>query len=129
MEREIMELRNQLAGQNHTASSSPISQTHLGLSAQGNNFGLNQPTFGQPVPQISPSPLDQYMGSHEAVASLLDLKSGGDSVFGRSPTANARPSRRLEGVVMTYDQVEELFRVSVTMGHRPCIPEFLLITV
>lgn len=110
MEREIQELRAQLAGHTSTNSSSPVNQTHALPMAQ-NSFALAQQGYGQPVLQISPSPLDQYMGSHEAVASLLDLKSGGDGAFGRSPKPNAKPSRRLEAVVLSHDQIEELFRM------------------
>ena len=62
-------------------------------------------TYAIPIPSL-PSNLDQYMGSHDAVSSLLDLKSGVDGYM-RSP--DGRPLRRLEGTVLTADQVQELF--------------------
>jgi hypothetical protein len=105
MEREIVELRNQLA--NQQGLTSPSAQTH---PSQG-HFGLTPAPLGQAVPHISPSPLDQYMGSQDAVAGLLDLKSGGENRFGKSPGPDGRPLKRLEGVVLTSSQTDELFRM------------------
>ena len=57
------------------------------------------------------SPLDQYMGSHEAVTSLLDLKSGVDG-FMRSP--GGKPAKRIEDVILTPQQVQELYDMYVS---------------
>ena len=58
--------------------------------------------------------LEQYMGSQEAVASLLDLRSGLEGgAFLRSPS-QIMPSRRLEGVVLFYDRIHDLFQQYVT---------------
>ena len=102
MEREIVELRHQLAGQQN----SPIVQQGL-LSP----FRVNGLTTSTGAPQL-PSSLDLYMGSQDAVASLLDLKSGleGGS-FMRSPNGQARPSRCLEDVILTDDRIQELFNL------------------
>ena len=104
MEREIVELRHQLAGQQN----SPTVQQGL-LSS----FRVNGLTTSTGAPQL-PSSLDLYMGSQDAVASLLDLKSGleGGS-FMRSPNGQARPSRCLEDVILTDDRIQELFNLCV----------------
>ena len=102
MEREIVELRNQLASQ----QSSPTVQH--GLSSP---FRMNGLTPNATVPQF-PSSLDLYMGSQDAVASLLDLKSGSEGrSFMRSPNGQARPSRCLEDVILTDDRIQELFNL------------------
>lgn len=55
------------------------------------------------------------MGSQEAVASLMDLRSGleGGS-FLRSPNAQILPSRRIDDVVLLYDRIRDLFQQCVT---------------
>ena len=98
MEREINELRRQLACQ----QSSPIAH---GLS-------IKTTVSDTASPKISniPSHLDQYINSEEAVASLLDLRSGVDGVSHlRSPNGQPHPIRRLESVTLSQDQVQELF--------------------
>lgn len=64
-------------------------------------------------PTIShlPAHLDQYMGSEEAVASLMDLRSGleGGS-FLRSPNAQLLLTRRIGDIALTHDRVQELFQ-------------------
>ena len=120
MEREIVELRNQLA--NQQALSSPLAQTH----ASQHSLGPTTAAHGIPVPQISHSPLDQYMGSQDAVASLLDLKSGGERGFGRSPGPDGKPLRRLEAVVLTHTQVDELFKMYGNHSGCPCTCSLLL---
>ena len=100
MEREIVELRRQLAAQH----ASPIAQHTTVIKA---------PTSSSQSPNIShiPSTLDQYMGSQEAVASLLDLRSGLDGgAYLRSPSGQMMPPKRLENVVLIHDRVQELFR-------------------
>lgn len=96
MEKEIVELRTQLATQQR--QNSQLSPT-----------AMNSSNFNQTMPQMT-STLDQYMGSHEAVASLLDLKSGVDG-FMRSPNPNVKPTRHLEDVIISPDQVQELFNM------------------
>ena len=104
MEREIVELRHQLAGQQN----SPTVQQGL-LSP----FRVNGVTASTGAPQL-PSSLDLYMGSQDAVASLLDLKSGLDGgSFLRSPNGPARPSRCLEDVILTDERIQELFNLWV----------------
>ena len=68
------------------------------------------PGYGLALPPMA-SNLDQYMGSHEAVTSLMDLKSGVDGYM-RSP--GGRPHRRIEDLVLTNEQVESLFNMSVS---------------
>ena len=99
MEREIVELRRQLSL--HQASSpvtGPVIKASLSTSAS---------------PTIShlPAHMDQYIGSEEAVASLMDLRSGleGGS-FMRSPNAQLLLGRRIGDVVLTHDRVQELFQ-------------------
>lgn len=95
MEREILELRKQLASQ----QGSPTTQTHFIKESQST--------------PVSPA-LEHYMGSQEAVASLLDLRSGLEGgAFLRSPS-QIMPSRRLEGVVLFYDRIHDLFQQFVT---------------
>jgi len=101
MEREIVELRNQLASQ----QSSPAIQT------PGVPFGgVSHSPISPPVPQMQSS-LDQYMGSEEAVASLLDLRDGGSLM--RRPNGQVRPLRRLESVMIPPERVDDMFRTQV----------------
>ncbi|SLM39609.1 c6 transcription factor [Lasallia pustulata] len=111
MEREIVELRRQLAAQH----ASPIAQHTTVIKA---------PTSNSQSPNIShiPSTLDQYMGSQEAVASLLDLRSGLDGgAYLRSPSGQMIPPKRLENVVLIHDRVQELFRHFFTF-YYPFLP-------
>lgn len=102
MEREIVELRKQLASQ----QASPATQ------APSIKASLSTPVS----PSLSHlhSTLDQYMGSQEAVASLMDLRSGleGGSYL-RSPNSQILPSRRIEDVVLLYDRIRDLFQQCV----------------
>ena len=99
MEREIAELRSQLANTQQTSSIN----NHSIASTQG----MPVASYSQPVPAMA-SPLDQYMGSHEAVASLLDLKSGAEGYM-KSP--GGKMSKRIDDVILTADQIDELFNV------------------
>ena len=62
--------------------------------------------------------MDQYMGSEEAVASLMDLRSGleGGS-FLRSPNAQLLLNRRIGDVMLTHDRVQELFQQYVVVQN------------
>ncbi|KAI4122738.1 MAG: hypothetical protein LQ347_006407, partial [Umbilicaria vellea] len=107
MEREIVELRRQLTAQ----QASPIAQHATVKKA---------PKSSSQSPNIShiPSTLDQYMGSQEAVASLLDLRSGLDGgSYLRSPNGQVVAPKRLENVVLVHDRVQDIFRHFFTCYH------------
>lgn len=107
MEREILELRKQIA----------TGQPVPGMSQQQQQ----QLTAGQLTPkqescQVSPAvyqtpsamSADQYMGSQEAVASLLDLRSGFDS---SNFMRNGGQVKRIEDVMVVPEKVGELFNL------------------
>jgi len=96
MEREIVELRAQLASQ----QASP--------TAQG-------PTIKAPSGSVSPNmshvpPLDQLGGSEDAVASLMDLRAGVS--FMKNPHGQGPMARRLGDIALAQSQVQELFKRS-----------------
>ncbi|KAI9712983.1 MAG: hypothetical protein M1812_006731 [Candelaria pacifica] len=109
MEREIVELRRQLASQNQ--------------ASHGNGI----PTVSAPVdipqdPQLYQAPVQQelYMsslGSQEAVAGLLDLS----GAYGRSPDGRALGLKKLEDVVLSQDRIRELFNHFFAF-HHPFLP-------
>lgn len=106
MEREIVELRRQLGlhqASSHTAG--PTIKASLSTSAS-------------PTMSHLPAHMDQYMGSEEAVASLMDLRSGleGGS-FLRSPNAQLLLNRRIGDVMLTHDRVQELFQQYVVVQN------------
>lgn len=114
MEREIVELRKQIASQQTSPAKpetpSTSATTPMGTTPIGN--GTNPMVF-QGAQHAIP---DQYMGSHEAVASLLDLRSGfdGSSSYLRSPNnSHASPPRRIEDVSIPQQRVSELFDLYV----------------
>ncbi|KAI4120252.1 MAG: hypothetical protein LQ338_007154 [Usnochroma carphineum] len=110
MEKEIQELRRQLANQPSSPSAPPPP--------------IKAPPSDTASPRVSsiPSQLDQYINSEQAVSSLLDLRSGIDgSSQRRSPNRQFRPSRRLEGITLSHDQVQELFHRFFTLFH-PFMP-------
>lgn len=98
MEREIDELKERLAAYEPTRTSSiPQIKTERSSEAAG------------PDP-----PMDTFMGSEEAVASLMDLASGREGgSFLRSPDARLLMSRRLGDVVLGQDRIHELFQMCV----------------
>lgn len=104
MEREIQELRRQLAAQRSYASSGPPS-----IKAAASDTAS---------PRISsiPSQLEQYISSEQAVNSLIELRSGPEGA-GQQPM---RPNWRLEGITLSQDQVDELFRRYASI----CLPHF-----
>ena len=60
--------------------------------------------------------MDQYLGSQEAVASLMELRSGVDNgAFMNNGKSVSIPLRRLENVVLTPDNVCDLFQRSVRL--------------
>jgi hypothetical protein len=56
------------------------------------------------------SATDQYLGSHEAVASLLDLRSGFDGNYMRNGNQHFK---RIEDVAVVPERVSELFDLYV----------------
>lgn len=105
MEREIVELRRQLAVQQTSPMTGPSS------------IKASMSVSGSPTLSHLPPTLDQYMGSQEAVASLMDLRSGLDGgSFLRSPNGQILPSRRIEDVVLIYDRIRDLFQQFVTQS-------------
>ena len=96
MEREIDELKERLATYEPTRTSSiPQIKTERSSEAAGSN-----------------PPMDTFMGSEEAVASLMDLASGREGgSFLRSPDARLLMSRRLGDVVLGQDRIHELFQM------------------
>ena len=106
MEREIVELRRQLGLQQ---ASSPATAPSIKASLS---------TSASPTMSHLPAHMDQYMGSEEAVASLMDLRSGleGGS-FLRSPNAQLLLTRRIGDVILTNDRVQELFQQYVVLQN------------
>lgn len=117
MEREIIELRKQIA----------TVQSGTGMPPQQQQPPSSIPTAQhtpkqEPSSQVSPAVYntpsmssDHYMGSHEAVASLLDLRSGFDGFsYMRNGTHHFK---RLEDVVVVPERVKELFDLYVVFGH------------
>lgn len=108
MEREIIELRKQIA----TSNSGPT--VHAPQSLSGGQLTPKQESSQvSPVGvyQTTPSAMsaDQYMGSQEAVASLLDLRSGFD---GTNFIRNGSPQlKRIEDVMVVPEKVQELFNL------------------
>jgi hypothetical protein len=106
MEREIIELRKRILT---NPSSTPLPQQPL---------PTDQLTPKQESNQVSPAGVyqtpsavssDQYMGSQEAVASLLDLRSGFD---GSNYMRNGNQQfKRLEDVMIAPEKVTELFNM------------------
>ncbi|CAI7611554.1 unnamed protein product [Penicillium pancosmium] len=116
MEREIIELRKQILT---NPSSTPLPQQPI---------PAGQLTPKQESSQVSPAGVyqtpsavssDQYMGSQEAVASLLDLRSGFD---GSNYMRNGNQQfKRLEDVMIAPEKVTELFNMFFTYSH-PFLP-------
>ncbi len=106
MEREIIDLRMKLASQ-ESSPTTPSMPRRISTSAS-------------PIISQLPSTLDQYMGSEEAVSTLMDLRSGleGGS-FMRSPNGQILPSRRLEDILLTHDRVRDIFEQYVVLSWLP----------
>lgn len=109
MEREIKNLRDQLASQQSSSPTAPPPS-------------IKAPDTASPTISNLQSNLDHYIDSEEAVASLLDLRSGleGGS-FLRSPNGHIHPARRIESVTLQQDRVLELFRRFFRLFH-PFMP-------
>lgn len=104
MEREILELRKQIANvQSGPASQLPSAQQ---TPKQEKSSSQVSPARVYQTPSAM-SAADQFMGSHEAVASLLDLRSGYD---GSNYMRNGNPHfKRIEDVAVVPERVAELF--------------------
>ncbi|KAF7170155.1 hypothetical protein CNMCM6106_004939 [Aspergillus hiratsukae] len=119
MEREIIELRKQIA----TVQANPTAMT----PQQAPSLQSTHVTPKQESSHVSPAGVyqtpsaissDQYMGSHEAVASLLDLRSGFD---GSNYKRNGNLFKRIEDVVVAPEKVTELFDLFF-MFYHPFLP-------
>lgn len=107
MEREIIELRKQIATvqagampQPQSASLPPVQTPKQETASQVGSGVYHTP---------SAMSADQYMGSHEAVASLLDLRSGFD---GSNYMRNGNHHfKRIEDVAVVPERVTELFHL------------------
>jgi hypothetical protein len=112
MEREIIELRKQIAAsaaismpQQQPQQPPPSLQSAQHTPKQESSSHVVSPAGVYHTPSVMSS--DQYMGSHEAVASLLDLRSGFDgSNYMRNGTHHFK---RIEDVVVVPERVTELF--------------------
>ena len=109
MEREIIDLRKQIANQqaNSTAPISqqqPLQSAHMTPKQESSHVS---PAGAYHTPSVISS--DQYMGSQEAVASLLDLRSGFD---GSNYMRNGNQQfKRIEDVIVVPEKVTELFNL------------------
>lgn len=102
MEREIVELRKQVAEQANSVNA----PTALGMTYQPTTSAYGQ---------IHSPTTHHWGGSQEAAAGLLDLKSGydGSGTFTRTFAKPADQTKRIEDVTITQDQVAELFHLWV----------------
>ncbi|EGD98208.1 Zn(II)2Cys6 transcriptional activator [Trichophyton tonsurans CBS 112818] len=127
MEREIIELRRQVVSANANvqflAQQQQQQQQHLNMPAASHLPVPSSMPYSPSTSSMRPQQADQasadYMKPHEAVASLLDLKSGGDYL--RSPPGNIIDVRRLEDVTVPLDRTAELFTRFFTYYH-PFLP-------
>ncbi|KAI9773095.1 MAG: hypothetical protein M1840_008216 [Geoglossum simile] len=138
MEREILELRRQLASaQGHP---SPVDDMVHSVTADGSLSGypLNSVSTSYPSglglahsPDLVNSQAtglyqthtkESYMGPHEAVASLLDLRQGYDasSSYLLSPNG-ANAGRKLEDIGLSGDTISKLFSQFFIYYH-PFLP-------
>lgn len=110
MEREIIALRKQIAHAQANATATLPPQPPSSLPTTQPTPKQETSTQVSPVAMYhTPSAIssDQYMGSHEAVASLLDLRSGFD---GSNYMRNGNHHfKRLEDVAVVPERVTELF--------------------
>lgn len=101
MEKELNELRAQVAAQ--TAQTSPIQSSNR----DSPNVKVEEGSTYTSISHNNP-----YLGNHEAVAGLLDLRQGLDthgSSYGRNLNGPSDPHRRLGAVSLSISQVSELF--------------------
>ncbi|KAK1148951.1 hypothetical protein N8T08_007626 [Aspergillus melleus] len=122
MEREIVALRKQIAHAQANATATLPPQPPSSLPTTQHTPKQEPSTQVSPVAMYhTPSAIssDQYMGSHEAVASLLDLRSGFD---GSNYMRNGNHHfKRIEDVAVVPERVTELFDLFFTF-HHPFLP-------
>lgn len=100
-----MELRKQIAtGQPVPGMSQQQASTAGQLTPKQESSQVSPAVYQTP----SAMSADQYMGSQEAVASLLDLRSGFD---GTNFMRNGGQIRRIEDVMVVPEKVAELFNM------------------
>ncbi|KAJ5174874.1 uncharacterized protein N7482_000751 [Penicillium canariense] len=118
MEREIIELRKQIATAHSSPAIHPQQQLSVGQITPKQEMNQVSPTGVYQTPSAMSS-ADQYMGSQEAVASLLDLRSGFD---GTNYMRNGNSKlKRIEDVMVVPEKVTELFNLFFTYYH-PFLP-------
>ncbi|KAJ5574299.1 uncharacterized protein N7459_008726 [Penicillium hispanicum] len=118
MEREIIALRKQIATANAGTAIHPQQQQLLAgqLTPKQESSQVSPPGVYQTPSAMS---ADQYMGSQEAVASLLDLRSGFD---GSNYMRNGNHQiKRIEDVMVVPENVTELFNLFFIYYH-PFLP-------
>ncbi|KAJ5103346.1 hypothetical protein N7532_003875 [Penicillium argentinense] len=117
MEREIIELRKQIASSNTRSTSNPPQPVAAGQLTPKQESSQVSPAGVYQTPSAMST--DQYMGSQEAVASLLDLRSGFD---GSNYMRNGNQQfKRIEDIIVVPEKVTELFNLFFTYYH-PFLP-------
>ncbi|KAJ5888358.1 hypothetical protein N7495_008399 [Penicillium taxi] len=117
MEREIIQLRKQVASANSGAIIHPQQPLEAGQLTPKRESTQVSPTGVYQTPTAISS--DQFLGSQEAVASLLDLRSGFD---GANYMRNGNHQfKRIEDVMLIPEKVTELFNLFFTYYH-PFLP-------
>ena len=113
MEREIVELRRQLSIQQAFPSTKEAPSAHR-LSSDSTS-----PTISRQA-----SEMDQYIGSQEAVASLLDLRASlnGTSSLSASNSQLHFPPKRLEDVTLSHARIKELSQWYASYTCHPVYP-------
>lgn len=118
MEREIAELRKQVAHVQENATGSIPQQQPLRQAQQAPRVDPTQVNAAGIYHTPSIMSADQ-MGSHEAVVSLLDLRSGFD---GSNHVRNGNHQfRRIEDVILSNERAAELFELFFVFYH-PFLP-------
>ncbi|WEW58953.1 hypothetical protein PRK78_004421 [Emydomyces testavorans] len=124
MERELIELRKQIANANAATTAQHYVSQHQSPSTHGPSpmplsYNTTPRTAHQSSVTISG---DDLMKPHEAVASLLDLRSGLEpSSFLRSPSGKVIMHKRIEDVTISPERATELFSGFFTFYH-PFLP-------
>ncbi|KKK19251.1 hypothetical protein AOCH_005713 [Aspergillus ochraceoroseus] len=119
MEREIIELRKQIATAHAGGPPQPPSALSTAQATPKQESSSSQVSPAGVYQTPSAMSTDQYMGSHEAVASLLDLRSGFD---GSNYIRNGNQHfKRIEDVAVVPERVTELFDLFFTYYH-PFLP-------
>ena len=81
--------------------SQQASPTAVGPSVKASLSSSASPTISQ-----LPSHRDQYMGSEEAVAAMMELRAGHDGGY-----AQLRLTRQLGNVMLTQERIQDLFQM------------------